>query len=102
MSDMAGKATRVVVERSGSCRDTRLSSVARKSNLLRLLALFLRERQAIRLFPARLAFLHIISAVAVSHNVQPSRFGVPVPSRLFPFGVSRFDAQLHLARHAVV
>jgi len=46
----------------------RLLSLASRSLARRLL----REREALRLFPASCAFLSVVSAVTVSHNLLPS------------------------------
>ncbi len=58
--------------------------VAVATALFRCLLLLLREREALRLFPACLAFLSVISALAVSHKPQHSAFRRRFLSYLFP------------------
>ncbi len=63
-----------------------LATAGRISLLGRRLLLALGEREALRLFTACLAFLNVVSALAVSHKASTLTLPAPVPS-CFAFGV---------------
>jgi len=94
ISDMAGKAAKVAVERGGRCRDTTLLPFQITTKAIGVTLLFwpflfvcLRRSETLRLFPTNNSLPNVISTVIVSHRPQYSpAYRAPATELMGTFG----------------